>query len=251
MNLLQVKNISKLFNGVHALENLSFDIRTGEIVGLIGPNGSGKSTFFNVLTNILRKDTGRIIFDGIDITNKPTYQIAKLGIARTFQDAKPLPQITVRENLDIAFDYPVSPSLYSVFAMGKILREEEIQHGEKISELLRKVNLQDKETALAEDLSYGQGKLLEILKIIASDSKLILLDEPFSGLFPEMIRLITGLIKELSIQGKTVVLVEHNMKLISEICDHVIVLDAGKKIAEGKFAEVTKQEVVIESYLGK
>ncbi|KKP38961.1 MAG: ABC transporter, branched-chain amino acid transport system ATP-binding protein [Candidatus Peregrinibacteria bacterium GW2011_GWF2_33_10] len=251
MPILQVKNISKSFNGIHALKDLNFDINKGEIVGLIGPNGSGKSTFFNVLMNVYSKDNGEIFFNNINISNKATHKIAELGISRTFQDSKNCPQIKVNENLDLAFRYKNKISLLNVFFQNKTLKKEEKEHMKKIKFLLKKVGIENKFNALAKNLSYGQSKLLEILKIMASDAELILLDEPFSGLFEEMIKLISKLIIELSKKGKTIILIEHNMKLISEICDKVIVLDAGMKIAEGEFEEVKKTPVVIESYLGK
>lgn len=251
MALLEIKNISKSFNGIHALRNLSFEIKKGEIIGLIGPNGSGKSTFFNVLTNAFKKDSGEVYFNGTNISKKPTHHITRLGISRTFQDGKCLPQIKLWENLDLAFRYKNKISLANVFFRKRKLLEEEKIHKEKTKEMLKNVGIENKFNTYAKNLSYGQGKLLEILKVMASDSELILLDEPFSGLFEEMIKIITALIKDLAAKGKTIILVEHNMKLISEICDKVIVLDAGQKIAEGSFDEVKKMQIVIDSYLGK
>jgi len=251
MSLLQIKNISKSFDGLKALHNLSFNVNDGEIVGVIGPNGAGKSTLFNAIMNHINKDSGDIYFDGINITKKPTHPIAGMGIVRTFQDSQPLPQISVQENLDLAFKYQTDISLVSVFGRHKFLQEEQQVHFTKIKELLHEVGLGSKLNVQAQDLSYGQGKLLEMLKVIASDARLILLDEPFSGLFPEMIKLVTKLIYDLSASGKTILLVEHNMQLIEEICDRVIVMDAGQKIADGDFKTVTKQQNVIDSYLGK
>jgi len=251
MHFLEIRNLGKNFQGVPALQDLSFTLEQGEVLGLIGPNGSGKSTFFNVLTHLAPADQGQIFFQGEDITQQKTYEIARRGVARSFQDAHPMPQITVRDNLDLAFSYRTPVSLASVFWRRKALHNEEQIHFQGIRELLGKVGLQNKEQVLAQNLSYGQGKLLEILKILARDAKLILLDEPFSGLFPEMILLITKLLKELAQQGKTILLIEHNMELIAELSDRVIVLDAGKKIADGKFAEIRRDALVQEAYLGK
>ncbi len=251
MELLEIKNISKSFNGIKALNNLSFEVKKGDIIGLIGPNGSGKSTFFNVLMNILKKNNGTAHFKGFDITNLKTYEIASFGISRTFQDSKNLPQISVSENLDIAFQYKNDISLKNVFFKRKKLKEEEKLNATKIKEMLKEFGLEAKFKSFAKNLSYGQSKLLEILKLQASDNELILLDEPFSGLFEEMIKVITKIIRKMTEDGKTIILVEHNMKLISEITDKVIVLDAGTKIAEGKFDEIKKMPIVIESYLGK
>ena len=162
-----------------------------------------------------------------------------------------LKQITVKENLDIWFKYSKKLTLKNVFLNWKYLKEEQLSHMTKIKEMLEEVWIEEKFNSLAKDLSYWQWKLLEILKVFASDSKLILLDEPFSGLFPEMIKLIKWLIEKLSKKWKTIILVEHNMNLISEICTRVIVLDAWKAIAKWSFNEIKKQEIVIESYLWK
>lgn len=249
MNLLEIHSLAKSFNWIKAIQDLSFNIKSWEIVGLIGPNGSWKSTLFNLILNIIKKDEWKIIFDWIDISDKKTHEISSLWISRTFQDALPLPQIKVHENLDIAFFYPMWISLSNVFFKWKFLKEEEKAHLSQIRQMLSEVWLEDKMHSLAKDLSYWQWKLLEILKVFASDKKLILLDEPFSGLFPEMINLIKDLIFKLSKKWKTIILIEHNMDLIAEICNKVIVLDAGKKIAEWKFNEVKKQKIVIDSYL--
>lgn len=250
MSYLQIKKITKSFGGVKALDNVSFEVEKGEILGLIGPNGSGKSTLFNAISSIFPVDSGSIVLDGVNITNKPTHMVAKMGLNRTFQDSKPLPQINVAENLDLAYYYPTHINLFNVFFRSKALSEQRTANLKHTADMLTGVGILKKKLVLAGDLSYGQGKLLEILKVIASDGKIILLDEPFSGLFPEMIKLVTGLIQKLAEQGKTIILVEHNMKLISKICDRVVVLDAGKVIAQGDFDMVKRDKLVIESYLG-
>lgn len=249
--ILQVENLNKAFGGKKVLQDLNFEIMPGEVVGIIGPNGAGKSTLMNVLLNIIKQDSGKIIFDDYDISNEKTNKITRLGIARSFQDSKPLPQISVHDNIDISFRYNNTIRLKNVFFNRKALKAEEAANLTKIKELLEEVGIPDKLNVQAKDLSYGQGKLIEILKIMVSDSKLVLLDEPFSGLFAEMIKLITAQIRKLAAMGKTIILIEHNMKLIEEICDRVIVLDAGAKIADGTFKEVTSDPTVIESYLGK
>lgn len=249
--MLSISNLTKSFSGIKALDNLSLEIKDEEIVGLIGPNGSGKTTLFNIITNLRTKDEGSINYDGFDISHLPTHQIANLGISRTFQDSCALPQISVRENIDIAFKYHNPINLFSALFRKKSLLGEENDHLEKMQDMLKEFNLEQKLNELAKKMSYGQGKLLEMIKIMAFDGKLLLLDEPFAGLFPEIITLVCGIIKKLAAKGKTIVLVEHNMALIEEICDKVIVLDAGRKIAEGKYADVKKNKVVIEAYLGK
>ncbi|QQR83266.1 ATP-binding cassette domain-containing protein [Candidatus Peregrinibacteria bacterium] len=231
------------------LNDLSFTIKEGSITGLIGPNGAGKSSFFNALFALF-PSTGSIKLEDIELVGKTPNQVNHLGVCRTFQDSKLLPQMTVLENLMLSSKYSETVTLRRVFFDSKNLSEEQKNEQAQGIKLLRKVGLEKKAHILAGDLSYGQSKLIEILKLFMCDSKLILLDEPFSGLFPEMIKVITRLIYELVESGRTIIFVEHNMKLISEICDHVIVLDAGTKIAEGTFDHVRKIPAVIEAYLG-
>lgn len=247
--MLQVRELNLHIGGLKILNNLSFDVKDGSITGLIGPNGAGKSSFYNALFNLFPATSGSITFNGMELVGKTPDQINHLGVARTFQDSKLLPQITVLENLLLSSKYINPVDLRRVF-FSKTLKEEFENEKKKARALLKKVGLEGKENSLARGLSYGQSKLIETLKLFMYDSKLILLDEPFSGLFPEMIKVITGLIKELVQSGRTIIFVEHNMKLISEICDHVIVLDAGSKIAEGSFEFVKKEPAVIQAYLG-
>lgn len=248
--ILRLKNVSKTFGGIKALNNLSFEINSGEIVGLIGPNGAGKSTMLNAIMNTFKKDSGVVEFNGIDISSHKTFEITDLGITRTFQDSLPLPQITVRENIDLAHFYSNPITLANTFFRRKQLHAEEAANLVRAKLWLKKVGLEAKLNQPANSLSYGQGKLLEMIKVMVSDAKLVLLDEPFSGLFPEVIKIVADLIRELAHSGKTIVLIEHNMQLIEELANHVIVLDAGRKIAEGSFKEVIKNPEVINSYLG-
>ena len=251
MKILEVKSLGKAFNWIKAIDDLSFSIDPWEVIWLIWPNWSWKSTLFNLLTSVIGSDNWEVIFNWADITSKKTHEISGLWIVRTFQDSLSLLQMTVKENLDTAFDYTKDISLFNVFFSSKHMNDERWYHLTKIKKMLEEVWISDKLESFAQDLSYWQCKLLEVLKVFASDKQLILLDEPFSGLFPEMIRLIKSLIGKLSKKWKTIILIEHNMNLISEICDRVIVLDAGRCIAEWKFDEVKKEKIVIESYLGK
>lgn len=248
--MLQVRDLNLRIGGLRILNDLSFDIQDGSITGLIGPNGAGKSSFYNALFNLFPANSGSIKFDGIELVGKTSDQINHLGIARTFQDSKLLPQITVLDNLLLGSKYLNPVNLRRVFFGHQALSEEFKNEKKKAMELLRKVGLENKAHSLAKNLSFGQSKLIEILKIFMYESKLVLLDEPFSGLFPEMIKVITSLIRELVTSGRTIMFVEHDMRLISEICDHVIVLDAGSKIAEGTFEHVKSKPEVVEAYLG-
>lgn len=248
--MLSLHHISLSLGGLRILHNLSFEIPEGKITGLIGPNGAGKSTVFNVVTGLIPMTTGSVQLRGQELIRASTDQIARLGITRTFQDSHVLAQITVLENLIAASPLLWDISLFGVFFHGRQTGQRRAEAEAKALEFLRHVGLEGKAHVNAEHLSYGQKKLLELLKVMMSDAELILLDEPFSGLFPEMIKLITKLVLALKEKGKTIVFVEHNMKLIEEICDHVVVLDSGEKIAEGTFADVRKNKTVIEAYLG-
>jgi len=250
MKYLEVKKVNKAFGGLGILKDLSFEVKKGEVLGLIGPNGAGKSTFFNVLTGLNKLDSGKITFKNEDITTFRPDQIYERRIARTFQDTKLFKQITVLENLLSAAYYQRRVTLARVFFDYKRLNAESEAIKSRALEMLASVDIADKAHVLARDLSYGQSKLVEILKVMMSDSELVLLDEPFSGLFPEMIKVITKLIKKMVDEGKTIMLVEHNMKLIDEISDRVVVMDSGSKIAEGSFKKVSKQANVVEAYLG-
>lgn len=248
--MLHCSHISLSLGGLRILHDLSFMIKEGQITGLIGPNGAGKTMLFNVITGLFPANTGSLQFRDHDISKEKPHRISRLGMTRTFQDSRVLPQITVLENLICASPMLWDVSLLKVFFQSRSERQNRHEAKTKALSLLRQVGLDTKASVLGQDLSYGQKKLVEILKVMMSEAELILLDEPFSGLFPEMIKLITKLILELREKGKTIVFVEHNMKLIEEICDHVIVLDSGEKIAEGKFAEIRKNKNVIEAYLG-
>lgn len=248
--MLVVKDLNLQIGGLKILNQLSFNIKEGSITGLIGPNGAGKSSFYNVLFNLFAGATGSIQLEGVELIGKRADQVSHLGVTRTFQDSQLLPQMTVLENLLLSAHYSSEVNLKRVFFDYKNLKEEKMAHDKTAMHLLRKVGLESKANVMAKNLSYGQSKLIEILKLFMNDSKLILLDEPFSGLFPEMIKVITDLIYELAKSGRTLIFIEHNMKLIAEICDHIIVLDAGAKIAEGTFEEIRKNPEVIEAYLG-
>lgn len=248
--MLKVRNLSLHLGGLQILNNLTFDVKEGKVTGLIGPNGAGKSSFYNALFGFFPPNTGSIRWKEIELIGKNAHEINLLGIARTFQDTRLLPQITVLENMMVSARFSAPTTLGRVFFHPLSLKEERKAHEKRALALLKKVGLEGRAHSLAKNLSYGQSKLIEILKLFMGQSELILLDEPFSGLFPEMIKVVTALIRELIASGKAIVFVEHNMKLIAEICDHVIVLDAGAKIAEGTFNQIKKNPTVIEAYLG-
>lgn len=248
--MLKLHNINLSLGGLSILHDLSMQIEERKITGLIGPNGAGKSTVFNVITGLIPFAEGSVQLRGQELLGSRPDQVNRLGITRTFQDSQVLPQITVLENLMSASPLLRDISLWKLFSSPRQMKKLKAEAEEKARSLLKKVGLENKLGALAQELSFGQSKLIELLKVMMSEAELVFLDEPFSGLYPEMVKVIQDLIYELVKTGKTIVLVEHNMKLIEEVCDHVIVLDFGEKIAEGGFREIRKNPKVVEAYLG-
>jgi len=248
--MLKLSQIDLSLGGLQILQDLSLQIPEGKITGLIGPNGAGKSTVFNVITGLIPFAKGSVSLRDQELLGKSPDLINRLGITRTFQDSQVLPQITVLENLISASPLLQDVSLTDVFFRPKSSAALKAEAEAKALGMLEKVGLKDKSQDLAQELSYGQSKLIEILKVMMTDAELVFLDEPFSGLYPEMVKVIKDLIYELVQSGRTIVLVEHNMKLIEEVCDQVIVLDFGKKIADGNFTEIRENAEVVEAYLG-
>lgn len=251
MTLLSVRNVSKSFGGLRALDGCSFDVKEGEILGLIGPNGSGKTTMFNLITGIYDPDKGGILFKGEDIIDLDTHEVAQLGIGRTFQLIRLFPKLTVLDNMLIARRYIKGDKFWPQLLGKRHVLEEDKIHTERCRELLRVVNLDEKRHELAENLSYGQQKLLEIARALALEPQLLLLDEPIAGVNPTMAKKILEIIGKLNKEGKTIVIVEHNMAVMMNFCRRIIVLDYGKKLAEGKPSQIKRNRKVVEAYLGK
>jgi ABC-type branched-subunit amino acid transport system ATPase component len=250
MPLLATRDLSKHFDGVLAVNKLSISFEAGKITSIVGPNGSGKSTLINTLTGIHPIDSGEmIVLDTTRLSRIRPHQIPFYGMTRTFQDVKLFEQMPVLDNvLVVLTERSIWKSLFE--RHGKF-------HLEKAEEVLKKVGLWEKRNELAKNLSYGQRKLLEIARVLAmahsgaGDVSTVFFDEPFAGLFPEMIKVVVSVLKELRTQGKAVILVEHNMDLIRELSDHLYVLDAGQLLAEGKPSEVLERKDVVEAYLGE
>lgn len=243
MSLLEVKSVSKRFGGIQALSDIELEIHTGQVTGLVGPNGSGKTTLLNCISGTVKPDHGKVMYKGVITSENPPVAYYG-GLVRTFQSARLFPQLSVLENLLLVSDTRyVLPSLKS----SKDLPEQK----KKVHEMLKSLSIESKESHLAGDLSYGQKKLVELARVILSDKDVILLDEPFAGLFPKVIQFLIGVIKELKASGKTIILVEHNPRIIRQLCDRVVVLDAGVVIADGSADSVFEQKHVREAYLGE
>ena len=242
-HILETKNLYKSFGGVNAVDDLSLTIPEGKITGIVGPNGSGKTTLINLLSGFLPKSEGEIVVGGVERNKILPWENPVYGITRTFQQVRIFEQMTVLDNLLVV--------LTERNPFASIFERHNQFHLAKADDILKKVGLYEKKNSLGENLSYGQRKLLEIARIMAMNSNIILLDEPFAGLFPEMVKQITVFVKEWKNEGKTITLIEHNMSLIRELCDHLIVMDAGKLLSEGNPEEVLSHRNVIEAYLGE
>lgn len=248
--MLRIENLYKHFGGITALDGVSLEVESSTITGLIGPNGSGKSTLFNVVSGFYTKDRGEIYFNGEKIEHIEPHQIALMGISRTFQISEAPEKMTVLENLLLAPKNQFGESILNIFFRPLKIRRQNEKFLKDAYEILELIQLYDLKNEYAGNLSGGQKKLLSLGRILMTDPILILLDEPTAGVNPTLIKDLIVAIKNLRDEkGKTILLVEHNMKVISEICDKVIVLDFGKKIAEGTPEEIQKNEKVLKAYL--
>ena len=249
--MLRVEKVSKSFGGLMAVCDVTLDMGGAPITGLVGPNGSGKTTLFHMITGFYRPDTGRIRFRGEEIGSRPAHEISRIGLVRTFQQTRVLPFLSTRENLLSAVPGQKGERLTCVFLRPGVVREEEKRNKARAEEVLHLIKLAALADELAGRLSYGQQKLLELGRVLMAEPKMILLDEPTAGINPTLIRRLVEILRQLTGKGVQVFLIEHNMPLVSEICDRVFVLDSGSLIFSGSPGEAVKDRGVIEAYLGR
>jgi len=250
MSQLIVKGLSKQFGGVKAVQDVSFTIQGGTVHSVIGPNGAGKTTLFNLITGIYTPSSGSIEFEGTPVAGAEPAELARLGMSRTFQNLQVCMNMTAIENVMVGAHLRLSQGLLASVLHLPALRRADRACREEAAELMRFVGVGDYHRAHASQMSYGALKRLEIARALAAKPKMILLDEPAAGLNDTETHEIEALIRKIADSGVTVVLVEHDMKLVMNLSDHILVLDYGKKLAEGTAAEVRANPDVIAAYLG-
>jgi len=248
--LLDARDIGKRFGGVEALSAISLTIEHGEIYGLIGPNGAGKTTFFNVLTGVYRADSGGFSFDGAPLNVSAPHQVAVAGIARTFQNIRLFANMSALENVMVGRHVRTHAGIFGAILRGAGTRAEERAIHERARALLDYVGLAARGNEIAHSLPYGDQRRLEIARALATEPKLLALDEPAAGMNATETATLRQLLERIRTDGTTLLLIEHDMKLVMGLCDRIAVLDYGRKIAEGAPAAVRKDAAVIEAYLG-
>lgn len=250
--LLKVDNVSMVFGGLRAVSNLSMHIDEGELIGLIGPNGAGKTTAFNMITGVYTPTEGKVYFNGQQSSGKKSYQVTQMGMARTFQNIRLFSELSVIDNVKIAYNMHVTYNLADAIVRdGKYLSEEEFIT-QKALDLLKIFHLEQEAHEVAKNLPYGKQRRLEIARALATEPKLLLLDEPAAGMNPqetkELMEMIRWIRKEFNL---SILLIEHDMGLVMGVCERIYVLEYGMKIAEGTPEEIKQNARVIEAYLGE
>ena len=248
--LLRTSNLTKRFGGLSAVSGVDICVEEGQIVGLIGPNGAGKTTLINLVSGFLRPTTGSVFFDGRDVTGKKPHLLARMGIGRTFQITPIFGEFTAFKNIVASFYLSADRSLVGSLFNTSAYRKKESSIDDLAEESLRLVGLTGVRNELARNLPHGYQRVLDLAMALAIKPKLLLLDEPVSGMSQDEIELALNAIRKVHAQGTTVLLVEHNISIVMGLCDHIVVIDYGCKIAEGSPDEVRKDEHVIRAYFG-
>lgn len=248
--LLVVKGLCKQFGGLQAVADLDLDVRRGEILGVIGPNGAGKSTTFSMIAGALPPSGGSLVFEDKDLTGLPAHAMAACGIMRTFQHNKPFASMTVRENVMVGMHRRLQGPLWRILLASTGVVRAEREAVERADALVSFVGLGDWRDAEVDTLSFGQGRLLEIARALASEPRLILFDEPAAGLTPAECERLSDIIRQIAQRGIAVLLIEHDMRFLMALADRMVVLNFGRKIAQGTPAEIRADKAVVQAYLG-
>lgn len=252
MILLELRNVTKKFGGLTAVGNMDFQVEKDSILGLIGPNGAGKTTIFNLITGIYRVTEGDILFENKEINSLQPFQVADMGITRTFQNIRLFKKLTTYDNILTACHYNTNYTIIDAIARNKKYREGEKKLHAQVEELLEIMELTDRKNLVAGNLPYGLQRRLEIARALALNPKLLMLDEPAAGMNPDETIKLMELIKEIRKRfNLTILVIEHHMDLIMGVCDKIVVLNFGKKLAEGNTQEIQNNSKVIEAYLGE
>ena len=249
--MLQVRGLTKYFGGLAAVVDLSFEVEKGGIIGLVGPNGAGKTTVFNLITGFLRPTAGKVVFEGSDITGKKPHVIAALGLVRTFQSNLLFDDQSCFDNVMTAHHLQRKANYFEMLFNTRSSRDEDTKIQSHAEEILERTGLIQIKSQLARSIPQGLKRALEIALALATNPSLLLLDEPTAGMSHNETQIIKNLIKQLNSQGLTIMLVEHNMRLVMDICDRVVVLNFGRKLAEGLPQEIINNRDVIDAYTGE
>lgn len=243
-NILEIKNLNKSFGGVKALDGATLDIPKGKIIAVIGPNGSGKTTLFNAISKLIKTDRGEVYLNKQKLNGREDYEVAKIGISRTFQDVRLFRNLTIKQHLEIAMSLDDEKLFRS-------LTRKEVDKSVRIREILNLVGLDKSVSTVAINLSYGQRKLLDLAVAIAKPHDLLMLDEPVAGVNPRLREEIKKILRKLNSEGETILVIEHDMNFVMDMADYIYVLDQGSVIAQGKPKEIQNNKKVLEAYLGE